>query len=79
MTTSHLIGGNEASDVPKDFEADTDGKIVIDKILVNKLTLAVDNVYLQCPHQSPFRNFSDKFGYALGSIFNQQQERYSLS
>jgi hypothetical protein len=47
MTTSHLIGGNEASDVPKNFEADTDDKIVIDKLLVNKLTLAVDKFYLQ--------------------------------
>jgi hypothetical protein len=47
MTTSHLIGGNFASDVPKDSEADADDKIVIDKLLVNKLTLAVDNFYLQ--------------------------------
>jgi hypothetical protein len=47
MTTSHLIGGNEALDVPKDFEADTDDKIVIDKLLVNQLTLAVDKFYLQ--------------------------------
>ncbi len=66
MSTSNLIGGNFASDVPKNFEADADDTIVINKLLVNKLTLAVDNLYLQCPHQSPFRNFSDKFGYALG-------------
>jgi len=46
MTTSHLIGGNEASDVPKDFEADTDDKIVIDKLLVNKLTeLLITSIY----------------------------------
>jgi hypothetical protein len=46
MTTSHFIGGNEASDVPKDVEADTDGKIVIDKILVNKLTeLLITSIY----------------------------------
>jgi hypothetical protein len=46
MTTSHFIGGNFASDVPKDFEADTDDKIVIDKILVNKLTeLLITSIY----------------------------------
>ena len=46
MTTSHLIGGNFASDVPKNLEADTDGKIVIDKILVNKLTeLLITSIY----------------------------------
>jgi len=46
MTTSHLIGGNFASDVPKDFEADADNKIVIDKLLVNKLTeLLINSIY----------------------------------
>jgi hypothetical protein len=46
MTTSHFIGGNFASDVPKDFEADTDDKIVIDKLLVNKLTeLLINSIY----------------------------------
>jgi len=46
MTTSHLIGGNEASDVPKDFEAGIDDKIVIDKLLVNKLTeLLITSIY----------------------------------
>jgi hypothetical protein len=46
MTTSHLIGGNCASDIPKDFEADTDDKIVIDKLLVNKLTeLLINSIY----------------------------------
>jgi hypothetical protein len=46
MNTSHLIGGNEASDVPKDFEAETDDKIVIDKLLVNKLTeLLINSIY----------------------------------
>jgi hypothetical protein len=46
MTTSHLIGGNEASDVPKDLEADADDKIVIDKLLVNKLTeLLITSIY----------------------------------
>jgi hypothetical protein len=39
--------GNFASDVPKDFEADADDTIVINKLLVNKLTLAVDKFYLQ--------------------------------
>jgi hypothetical protein len=46
MSTSNLIGGNEASNVPKDFEADTDDKIVIDKLLVNKLTeLLINSIY----------------------------------
>jgi hypothetical protein len=46
MSTSNLIGGNFASDVPKDFEADTDDKIVIDKLLVNKLTeLLINSIY----------------------------------
>ncbi len=46
MTISHLIGGNEASDFPKDFKADTDDKIVIDKLLVNKLTeLLINSIY----------------------------------
>jgi hypothetical protein len=46
MSTSHFIGGNFASDVPKDSEADTDGKIVIDKLLVNKLTeLLINSIY----------------------------------
>ena len=46
MTTSHLIGGNFASDIPKDFEAGTDDKIVIDKLLVNKLTeLLITSIY----------------------------------
>ena len=47
MTTSHLIGENEASNVPKDLEAGADDTIVINKLLVNKLTLAVDKFYLQ--------------------------------
>jgi hypothetical protein len=46
MATSHFIGGNFASNVPKDFEADTDDKIVIDKLLVNKLTeLLINSIY----------------------------------
>ena len=46
MTTSHLIGGNFASDVPKDFEADADDTIVINKLLVNKLTeLLINSIY----------------------------------
>jgi hypothetical protein len=46
MTTSHFIGGNFASNVPKDSEADTDDKIVIDKLLVNKLTeLLINSIY----------------------------------
>jgi hypothetical protein len=46
MATSHFIGGNFASDIPKNFEADTDDKIVIDKLLVNKLTeLLINSIY----------------------------------
>ena len=46
MTTSHVIGGNVASDVPKDLKADADEKIVIDKLLVNKLTeLLIISIY----------------------------------
>ncbi len=46
MATSHFIGENFASDVPKDFSADTDDKIVIDKLLVNKLTeLLINYIY----------------------------------
>ncbi len=46
MTTSHLIGGNFASDVSKDLEAGIDDKIVIDKLLVNKLTeLLITSIY----------------------------------
>ena len=46
MTTSHLIGGNFASDFPKHSEAEADDKIVIDKLLVNKLTeLLINSIY----------------------------------
>ena len=46
MTTSHFIGGNFTSNVPKDCEADADDKIVIDKLLVNKLTeLLITSIY----------------------------------
>src|SRR4028119_1664620 len=46
MSTSNLIGGNEASDVPKNFDGDTDDKIVIDKLLVNKLSkLLITSIY----------------------------------
>jgi len=38
MTTSHPIGGNFVSDFSKDSEAEADDKIVIDKLLINKLT-----------------------------------------
>jgi hypothetical protein len=44
MSTSHFIGGNFASNVPKDSEANTDDKI--DKLLVNKLTeLLINSIY----------------------------------
>jgi hypothetical protein len=46
MITSHPIGGNFAADFPKDSEADADDKIVIDKLLVNKLTeLLINSIY----------------------------------
>jgi hypothetical protein len=46
MTTSHLIGGNFVSDFPKDSEAEADDKIVIDKLLINKLTeLLINSIY----------------------------------
>ena len=46
MTTSHLIGGNFASDFPKDSEAEANDNIVIDKLLVNKLTeLLINSIY----------------------------------
>jgi hypothetical protein len=46
MTTSHPIEGNFASDFSKDSDAQADGKIVIDKLLVNKLTkLLINSIY----------------------------------
>jgi hypothetical protein len=46
MTTSHLIGENFTSDFSKDSEAETDNSIVIDKLLVNKLTeLLINSIY----------------------------------
>ena len=46
MTTSHTIEGNFASDFSKDSEAEADDKIVIDKLLVNKLTeLLISSIY----------------------------------
>ena len=46
MTTSDLIGKNFASDFPKDSEAEADNNIVIDKLLVNKLTeLLINSIY----------------------------------
>jgi hypothetical protein len=46
MITSHPIGGNFAADFPKDSEVEADDKIVIDKLLVNKLTeLLITSIY----------------------------------
>ena len=46
MTTSHFIGENFASDFPKDSKTEADQKIVIDKLLVNKLTeLLINSIY----------------------------------
>jgi hypothetical protein len=46
MTTSNPIGVNFASNFPKDSDTEADGKIVIDKLLVNKLTeLLINSIY----------------------------------
>jgi len=46
MTTPHPIEGNFTSDFPKNFEAEVDGNIVINKLLVNKLTeLLINSIY----------------------------------
>ncbi len=46
MSTSQPIRGNFASDFPEDSEAEADSKIVIDKLLVNKLTeLLINSIY----------------------------------
>src|SRR4028119_160052 len=46
MTTSHPIEGNFTSHFLKDSEAEADDKIVIDKLLVNKLTeLLINSIY----------------------------------
>ena len=46
MTTSHLIGKNFTSDFPKNSEAEANDNIVIDKLLVNKLTeLLINSIY----------------------------------
>jgi hypothetical protein len=48
MITSHPIEGNFTSNFSEDSEREAEEKIVIDKLLVNKLTDAVDKFYLQC-------------------------------
>ena len=46
MTTSHFIGGNFVSDFTEDLEQEADDKIVIDKLLINKLTeLLITSIY----------------------------------
>ena len=46
MTISHPIGGNFVSNVSRNSEAEADDKIVIDKLLVNKLTeLLITSIY----------------------------------
>jgi hypothetical protein len=46
MTTSHPIQGNLSSHFAKDSEAEADDQIVIDKLLVNKLTeLLINSIY----------------------------------
>ena len=46
MTTSHHIEGNFTSDFPEDSKTEADEKIVIDRLLVNKLTeLLINSIY----------------------------------
>jgi hypothetical protein len=46
MTTSHPVEGTFALDFSKDSEVEADDKIVIDKLLVNKLTeLLINSIY----------------------------------
>src|SRR4028119_962301 len=46
MTTSHFIEENFTSDFPEDSKTEADQKIVIDKLLVNKLTeLLITSIY----------------------------------
>jgi hypothetical protein len=46
MTISHPIGENFVSNLSRDSEAEADDKIVIDKLLVNKLTeLLITSIY----------------------------------
>ncbi len=46
MTTSHFIEENFTSDFPEDSKTEADKKIVIDKMLVNKLTeLLINSIY----------------------------------
>ena len=46
MTTSHHIEGNCTSDFPEDSKTEADEKIVIDRLLVNKLTeLLINSIY----------------------------------
>ena len=46
MTTSHPIQGNLSSHFAKHSEAEADDQIVIDKLLVNKLTeLLINSIY----------------------------------
>jgi len=52
--------GNFCIGCPKISRADTDGKIVIDKtLIINWPELLITSIY--SVHQSPFRNFFDKF------------------
>jgi hypothetical protein len=46
MTTSHFIEENFTSDFPEDSKTEANKKIVIDKLLVNKLTeLLINSIY----------------------------------
>jgi len=46
MTTSHFIEENFTSDFPEDSKTEADQKIVIDKLLVNKVTeLLITSIY----------------------------------
>ena len=46
MITSHPIEGNFTSNFTEDLESEADDKIVIDKLLINKLTeLLINSIY----------------------------------
>jgi hypothetical protein len=75
MNTSHPIGGNFASHFPKDSEAEADDKIVIDKLLVNKLTeLLVNCIYsVQISRRSEI--FLTSLGMHLGENLIRNKPR----
>ncbi len=75
MTTSHPMGGNFASHFPKDSSGEADDKIVIDKLLVNKLTeLLVNCIYsVQISRRSEI--FLTSLGMHLGENLIRNKPR----